>query len=298
MGKRKIEMKKIENITNRLITFYKRKKGVIKKAIELALLCNIDIYLIILDQRKKVSIFSSKNKIFNYFNQYLNSLDYIDIKENYSIDDYAKLNSKKGKFKFEKFHIDKSINNIESNKKTLIDIKNKFHFKIQIPNTSFIDNHNIHENTIINSQINNNFINPKNENKISNEINKYETFSPILKFNQNYSLNQNYKNQTNLDSISKNQSTHKINLSHQSINSYNFQYLPNKILIKPKNIINNNLDLGTFNESIKQNTKINNNLNDKEKKFDYLFNNRINNILAHINEKPKIIPNSPFVMKM
>jgi hypothetical protein len=94
MGKRKIEIKKIENTVNRQITFYKRKKGIIKKVIELSILCNIDVFLIILDEKKKASIVSTKDKIFNFFNLYLNNQNYIEIKENFNIDDYGKEFSK------------------------------------------------------------------------------------------------------------------------------------------------------------------------------------------------------------
>ncbi|KAK3128768.1 hypothetical protein QOZ80_6BG0466080 [Eleusine coracana subsp. coracana] len=47
MGRVKLQIKRIENNTNRQVTFSKRRNGLIKKAYELSVLCDIDIALII-----------------------------------------------------------------------------------------------------------------------------------------------------------------------------------------------------------------------------------------------------------
>ena len=48
MGKRKINtQKKIEDTPTRIITLRKRKKGLIKKAMELSFLCDQDIMLVL-----------------------------------------------------------------------------------------------------------------------------------------------------------------------------------------------------------------------------------------------------------
>ena len=54
MGKRKItKFEEIENKVSKYVTYCKRKKGVIKKAMELSLLCGQDVMLTIYDKRKQ-----------------------------------------------------------------------------------------------------------------------------------------------------------------------------------------------------------------------------------------------------
>nr|AJP06275.1 DAL23 [Pinus tabuliformis] len=57
MGRGKIEIKRIENTTNRQVTFSKRRSGLLKKAHELSVLCDAELGLI---------IFSSTGKLFEY----------------------------------------------------------------------------------------------------------------------------------------------------------------------------------------------------------------------------------------
>ena len=61
MGRRKIEIQRIENERHRQVTFAKRKAGLIKKATELAVLCDAEIGLIIFSPNQKLSIYSSSN---------------------------------------------------------------------------------------------------------------------------------------------------------------------------------------------------------------------------------------------
>lgn len=54
MGKKKIgTMKLIENKASRNVTYCKRKRGLIKKAMELSLLCEQEIMVVIYDKSKK-----------------------------------------------------------------------------------------------------------------------------------------------------------------------------------------------------------------------------------------------------
>ncbi|KAK1308781.1 MADS-box protein GGM13 [Acorus calamus] len=59
MGRGKIQIRRIENTTNRQVTFSKRRSGLLKKAHELGILCDAQLGLI---------IFSSTGKMFEYSN--------------------------------------------------------------------------------------------------------------------------------------------------------------------------------------------------------------------------------------
>ncbi|KAA8528356.1 hypothetical protein F0562_035711 [Nyssa sinensis] len=57
MAREKIKIKKIDNITARQVTFSKRRRGLIKKAEELAVLCDAEVGLV---------IFSATGRVFDY----------------------------------------------------------------------------------------------------------------------------------------------------------------------------------------------------------------------------------------
>uniref|UniRef100_A0A5S6QE62 MADS-box domain-containing protein n=1 Tax=Trichuris muris TaxID=70415 RepID=A0A5S6QE62_TRIMR len=57
MGRKKIQISRIQDERNRQVTFTKRKFGLMKKAYELSVLCDCEIALI---------IFNSSNKLFQY----------------------------------------------------------------------------------------------------------------------------------------------------------------------------------------------------------------------------------------
>ncbi|KMZ75451.1 MADS-box transcription factor 1 [Zostera marina] len=59
MGRGKIEIKKIENSTSRQVTFSKRRGGLLKKARELGVLCDVQIGII---------IFSNSGRMFEFSN--------------------------------------------------------------------------------------------------------------------------------------------------------------------------------------------------------------------------------------
>lgn len=59
MGRGKIEIKKIENLNSRQVTFSKRRNGLLKKARELSVLCDAEVAVI---------IFSSTGKLYKFSN--------------------------------------------------------------------------------------------------------------------------------------------------------------------------------------------------------------------------------------
>ncbi|XP_058750222.1 agamous-like MADS-box protein AGL21 isoform X2 [Vicia villosa] len=65
MGRGKIVIRRIENCTSRQVTFSKRRKGLIKKAKELAILCDAQVGLV---------IFSATGKLYEYANTSMKSV--------------------------------------------------------------------------------------------------------------------------------------------------------------------------------------------------------------------------------
>ncbi|KAG8641078.1 MADS-box transcription factor 23 isoform X2 [Manihot esculenta] len=63
MGRGKIVIRRIDNSTSRQVTFSKRRKGLIKKAKELAILCDADVGLVIFSSSAKLYEFASSSMI-------------------------------------------------------------------------------------------------------------------------------------------------------------------------------------------------------------------------------------------
>ncbi|CAI9294560.1 unnamed protein product [Lactuca saligna] len=75
MGRNRLPMKRIENNTSRLVTFCKRRNGLIKKAYELSVLCDIDIALIMFSPSGRLNHFSCKRRIEDVLNRFVNLSD-------------------------------------------------------------------------------------------------------------------------------------------------------------------------------------------------------------------------------
>ena len=72
MGRNKIKIERIKSERNRNITFIKRKKGLIKKAMELSLLCDAEILVAIVSKdNKQLSVFCSDESVENFSLKYL-----------------------------------------------------------------------------------------------------------------------------------------------------------------------------------------------------------------------------------
>ncbi|KAL4586660.1 hypothetical protein LXL04_011302 [Taraxacum kok-saghyz] len=59
MGRRKLEIMRIEDKSSRLVTFSKRRTGLIKKARQLSVLCDVDVAVIVFSARGKLYEFCS-----------------------------------------------------------------------------------------------------------------------------------------------------------------------------------------------------------------------------------------------
>ena len=57
LGKKKYEtIAKIENTNNRNITWVKRMKGLVKKSIEMSILCDQEVYVFVLDKLRNRAV--------------------------------------------------------------------------------------------------------------------------------------------------------------------------------------------------------------------------------------------------
>ena len=87
MGKKKIQISKIQDEKVCQLTFYKRRKGVLKKAMELALLCGVDVFVTIIDLKQTFTFFTSSGTPKEFIDNNLSRLNRINIHKSYSVDD-------------------------------------------------------------------------------------------------------------------------------------------------------------------------------------------------------------------
>lgn len=74
MGRNKIKIEKINHDRIRQVTFYKRKRGLLKKAMELSLLCDAELLLCIKEKSSnKCLVYSSNGNIQGFIKNNLNS---------------------------------------------------------------------------------------------------------------------------------------------------------------------------------------------------------------------------------
>ncbi|OAY78929.1 MADS-box transcription factor 57 [Ananas comosus] len=59
MGRGKIVIRKIDNLTSRQVTFSKRRNGLLKKAKELSILCDAEVGLIVFSSTGRLHEFAS-----------------------------------------------------------------------------------------------------------------------------------------------------------------------------------------------------------------------------------------------
>ncbi|XP_060185445.1 agamous-like MADS-box protein AGL15 [Lycium barbarum] len=80
MGKRKIEIERIENTNSRQVTFSKRRQGLIRKANALAILCDVEVGIIVFSTTGKLYEFasSSMEHILARYNRASESIEDVD----------------------------------------------------------------------------------------------------------------------------------------------------------------------------------------------------------------------------
>ncbi|EFH46676.1 predicted protein [Arabidopsis lyrata subsp. lyrata] len=65
MGRKKIKLNRLESLKERSSKYSKRKKGLFKKAEEVAMLCDCEIILIVVSPTDKPTIFHTRSKSFS-----------------------------------------------------------------------------------------------------------------------------------------------------------------------------------------------------------------------------------------
>ncbi|KAJ6945653.1 MADS-box protein J2-like [Populus alba x Populus x berolinensis] len=70
MGRKKVELKRIENKSSRQVTFSKRRNGLIKKAHELSVLCDVPVAVLTFSNGGKLYEFSSVGSIAKILERY------------------------------------------------------------------------------------------------------------------------------------------------------------------------------------------------------------------------------------
>ncbi|XP_047330786.1 agamous-like MADS-box protein AGL27 [Impatiens glandulifera] len=75
MGRRKLEMKRIEDKSSRQVTFSKRRNGLMKKARELSVLCDVDVTVIVFSNRGRLYDFCSGESLPKSLQRYQNHFE-------------------------------------------------------------------------------------------------------------------------------------------------------------------------------------------------------------------------------
>ncbi|XP_017249831.1 agamous-like MADS-box protein AP3 isoform X1 [Daucus carota subsp. sativus] len=70
MARGKIQIKKIENATNRQVTYSKRRKGLFKKARELSVLCDASVSVIMISTTKKAHVYTNPISTKEFYDMY------------------------------------------------------------------------------------------------------------------------------------------------------------------------------------------------------------------------------------
>ncbi|KAK4753635.1 hypothetical protein SAY87_001739 [Trapa incisa] len=75
MGRKKLEIKRIEDKSSRQVTFSKRRSGLIKKARELSILCDVEVALLVFSSHGRHYEFCSGNSLVDMLEHYQNYME-------------------------------------------------------------------------------------------------------------------------------------------------------------------------------------------------------------------------------
>ncbi|GJV16957.1 truncated transcription factor CAULIFLOWER D-like protein [Tanacetum coccineum] len=125
MGRGKVELKRIENPTNRQVTFSKRRDGLLKKAIELSILCDAEVALLVFSPSGKAYHFSSHEHLSG---EDISTLGMKELKqlERQLRTGVDRVRSKKWRL------LSEHISSLKRNHKTLQEENNSLHKKIKL----------------------------------------------------------------------------------------------------------------------------------------------------------------------
>ncbi|GAV78652.1 SRF-TF domain-containing protein, partial [Cephalotus follicularis] len=114
-GRQKIEIKKIEKISNRQVTFSKRREGLFKKAGEISILCGVQTAIIVFSGSEKAYSFANPD-IDTLLNRYVNSNTYFE-------DQGSKLDDDPNRFAHRNGEYNEALMVLEEEKKIAKEIK-------------------------------------------------------------------------------------------------------------------------------------------------------------------------------
>ena len=264
-------MQKIQNKITSQTTFYKRKKGLIKKALELSVLCDVEVFLVIVDKKKRLSITSTNNSAINFINSYLMNIDNLHIKEEIGIKDYTKFKKNKIQNSKDKLNFVK-----ENDTKTLSDSSNQNNTEIKKRelNVSISNDINIKKDKDLNYEK----ICIEQSKKSSTITSRSSSFEEN-NFNQLNFVNFNHINQNNnnlkqsLNSL-KNKNFHVL-INNQSSSNSSSKFIQNCNIPQKKDF-----DFNPYHNTINNNYQENENFNELSP-----FLNTTNNNLTQIRLK-------------
>ncbi|KAF2077895.1 hypothetical protein CYY_000773 [Polysphondylium violaceum] len=223
MGRKKIKIQRIPDERNRQVTFNKRKNGLVKKAMELALLCDSTVSLVIVNNSP-----NAKEKYFQYISSDLNCpMESIpdlgpEISQKFTNNDYDKIFTKREKSDFHDDYAIESASHSEEEDSSKLSPNST-------PDLHSV-NHNHNNNHNYNHNNNNHHNNHHHHNHQHNNIHQHQHQNNNIHQQQpqqpQQQQQQQQKHNSSLNHIlqvtsENNNINHNINTNNNNINSSN-----------------------------------------------------------------------------